>query len=183
MDYMNELIHEEGKFNKRGYPAFEKEHNVLDNVSKAIALAREKGYLVVFVKFGFTPDYKDAPKHSPLFALAKKFGAVQLGTWATEFHEKLDVREEDKVIIKHCVSPFYGTYLDAYLRVHGVDELFICGVSTDLVVQSTAREGHDRDYKIHVLSDCCVAGSIEDHKHSLQTLGKIGVVGTVAEVL
>ena len=183
MDYMNELVHPDGKFKGRGYPQFEQDNNVLDKTKLAVELARKKGFLVVYVKFGFTKDYKDLPKNSPLFALAKKFQAVQLDTWATEFHEKLDVREEDKIILKHRVSPFYGTYLDAYLRVNNVDELFLCGVSTDLVVQSAAREAHDMDYKVNVLSDCCVAGNEQDNMNSLETLKKISTVETFKKLL
>ncbi len=183
MDYMNELIHPEGKFKARGYPQFEKENNVLDKTKLAIEIARKNGFKIIYVKFGFTEDYKDLPKNSPLFASAKKFQAVQLGTWATEFHEKLDVKDEDKIIVKHRVSPFYGTYLDAYLRVNEVNELFLCGVSTDLVVQSAAREAHDMDYKVNILSDCCVAGNETDHLNSLETLKKIAFVDTYKNLL
>ncbi|GEM_PF-126906 len=177
MDYMNELIHPEGKFKARGYVQFENEHQTLTNVIDAVKHAREKGFLIIYVKFGFTEDYKDLPKNSPLFAKAKEFKAVLLDTWATEFHACLDVRKEDKIIVKQRISPFYGTDLDAYLRTHEVDELLLCGVSTDLVVQSCARDAHDRDYKVIILADCCVAGNKADHENSLETLKKFTIVG------
>jgi nicotinamidase-related amidase len=183
MDYMNELVHPEGKFAGRGYPKFEEENQVLDKVAEAVKIAREKGFLVIYVRFGFTEDYKELPKNSPLFAKAKEFKAVQLGTWATEFHEKLNVQEEDKIITKHRISPFYDTDLETYLKSNEVTEVFLCGVSTDLVVQSTAREAHDRDYKVNVLSDCCVAGNKADNENSLETLKKIATVKDYKELL
>ena len=107
-----------------------------------------------------------------MFGKAEGFQALKLGTWATEFHESLEVKTDDMVITKHRVSPFYGTCLDSYLRNNKISDVYFCGVSTDLVVQCAARDAHDRDYNVHVLSDCCAAGSEEDHENSLNTFRK-----------
>jgi nicotinamidase-related amidase len=183
MDYINEIIHPDGKFKGKGYAKFAQENKSLENVANAIRLAREKEIQVIYVKVGFSPDYKEQPKGSPLFGKAHEFQALKLGTWATEFHESLDVREGDTVILKHRVSPLYNTDLDSHLKKQGINELYICGVSTDLVVQSAARDLHDRDYKVNILEDCCAASSKEDHESSLRTLEKIATVGSYEHLL
>ena len=63
-----------------------------------------------------------------------------------------------------------------------IDEVYLCGVSTDLVVQSAARDAHDRDYKVTILKDCCAAANDEDHNSSLSTLEKIAIVENSTEV-
>jgi nicotinamidase-related amidase len=183
MDYINEIIHPDGKFKGKGYAAFAVENKTLENVAEAVNVAREKGISIVYVKTGFSDDYKEQPKNSPLFGKADQFQALKLGTWATEFHKSLDIQPQDLVVVKHRVSPFYGTSLDSFLRNDGTQQVYLAGVATDLVVQAAARDAHDRDYGVFVLSDCCAAGSMEDHNSSLKTLSKIATVGNYKELL
>ena len=88
----------------------------------------------------------------------------------------------EPVLTKHRVSAFYGTPLDVILRANGIREVLICGVATDLAVQAAARDAHDRDYVVTVVSDCCGAASDEDHETSLRVLAKIGAVKPLSEV-
>lgn len=176
IDFINEIVDEKGKFAGRGYPAFVKAHNVLDNVNAAITKARAKGVPIIFVCIGFSHDYREWPASSPLFGAAKKFGALQLDAWATEIHESLDKRDTDFLVTKHRVSAFYATSLEVILRTIKVDTLLLGGVATDLAVQSAAREAHDRDYRVVVLEDLCGAGNDEDHTHALRLLTKVAVV-------
>ncbi len=182
LDFINEIVDEKGKFAGKGYPAFVKTHGVLDNVNAAIAKARAKDIPVIFVRVGFSFDYREWPESSPLFGAAKKFGALQLGTWATEIHESLNKTDEDFFITKHRVSAFYATSLEAILRTLKVDTILFGGVATDLAVQSAAREAHDRDYRVVVLEDLCGAGSKEDHANALLALAKIATVAKSTEV-
>lgn len=177
-DFINEIISPEGKFKGKGYAAFAEQHNTLRNTAKAVAKARELGFTVIFVKVGFSPDYKEQPKNSMLFGKADQFQALKLGTWATEIHNSIEVKESDFVVTKHRVSPFYATSLEAILYNNKVSDIYICGCATDLVVSSVARDSHDRDFNTFVISDCCAAGSIDDHNNAITAIQKIAVVGT-----
>lgn len=183
MDFINEIVHSDGKFKGKGYSKFCEENNTINNVVDAVKRAREKGFSVVYVKVGFSQDYSNQPKGSVLFGKANEFQALKLDTWATEIYETLDVKPEDKIIIKDRVSPFYKTDLESYLEKIDASELYFCGVSTDLVVESATRDAHDRDYKTFVLSDCCGAGNKEDHEKSLSTLKKIAIVDSYKNLI
>lgn len=183
MDFINEIIHPEGKFKKKGYAEFAERNKTLEQVSKAVGLARQQEMPVIYIRVGFSEDYSEQPKNSPLFGKADEFQALKLNTWATEFHESLEIKPEDHVITKHRVSPFYNTDLNSYLKDKGIREVYLCGVATDLVVESAARDAHDRDYNVFVLEDCCAAANEEDHRKSLKTLSKIARVGTIEELL
>ena len=182
IDFINEIVDEKGKFAGKGYPAFVKARGVLENVNAAIAKARTKDIPVIFVRVGFSPDYREWPESSPLFGAAKKFGALQLGAWATEIHESLNRTDADFLVTKHRVSAFYATSLEAILRTLKVDTLLLGGVATDIAVQSAAREAHDRDYRVVVLEDLCGAGNEEDHAHALSLLAKVATVAKSADV-
>lgn len=183
MDYINEIVHPEGKFKGKGYANFCVEHNVFENVSNAVRKMKESKGNIVYVKVGFLENYVDIPKNSVLFEKAPSFKALQLGSWATDFHSSLDVKDTDLVIVKNRISPFSNPELDKYLKQKGVSEIYLAGVATDLVVQSAARDAHDRDYKVFVLSDCCAAGSLKDHEDALSNLEKFVRVDSYKNLL
>ena len=73
-------------------------------------------------------------------------------------------------VTKHRVSPFYSTTLVAQLSALGIERIYCSGVSTQAVVQATVRDGHDRDFEMIVIDDCCCAHSTEEHVNSIASL-------------
>lgn len=88
----------------------------------------------------------------------------------------------NRIIVKPRISAFYNTSLEATLRANHVKQLYLAGVSTEWAIQSTAREGHDRDYKITILEDCCAASSKEAHSTSLAMLSRIADIVTASNL-
>ncbi|MBS3168275.1 cysteine hydrolase [Candidatus Woesearchaeota archaeon] len=183
IDFINEIVHEDGKLAKRGYLEFIRKNNTFINLKKLIQKARDFKIMIINIKVGFSEDYKEAPLNSPLFGLVKKFNALKLDTWATDFHSELEIMEGDKIIIKHRVSAVYGTQLLPTLRALSVDHVYIAGVATDLAVQTTARELHDMDFRITIVEDCCAAANYEDHKATLFTINKIAEIVKVNDLV
>jgi nicotinamidase-related amidase len=175
MDMMNDLVSETGP-SAAGYGAQVKERGVLAKTRKAIDAARAAGVPVGFVRVGFSPDYRECPPASPIFSGARKNGLFKLGTEGTEVHPALGKQPGDFDIVKHRVSPFYGTALEPILRANGVERLILCGVSTNGVVHSGARDGHDRDYECIILEDCCAGVSPAEHEHAIACLGRYATI-------
>jgi nicotinamidase-related amidase len=171
MDMMNDIVAEDG-FNAQTYGVEVKERNVLANTAKAIAKARAAGVRIAYVRVGFSSDYRECPPNSPIFSGARKNGIFQLGTKGTEVHPMLAPQEGDFEIIKHRVSPFYGTSLEPILRANGIERVVLCGVSTNGVVHSGARDAHDRDYEVVILEDCCAGVTADEHDHAIACLGR-----------
>jgi nicotinamidase-related amidase len=60
----------------------------------------------------------------------------------------------EPVVDKPGKGAFYATDLDAILKNRGVRQLVVCGVTTEVCVQTTVREANDRGLDCLVLSDC-----------------------------
>lgn len=150
----NDLIHPDGPNGKAPFGEQARERGIIARTQNAIRKARAAGLIIGFVRVTFSPDYRECPDTSPVFTFARKNGLFKLGAWGTEIHPDLAPQPPDIQIIRHRVSPFYGTNLEPILRARGIRRIYCSGVSTNGVVQAVVREGHDRDYEIVLLEDC-----------------------------
>lgn len=181
LDFVNDIVNPNGKTAGKGYADFDKRHNSLNRVGELLAHARKDDFAIIHVRVGFSADYKEQPEQSPIFGGAKKFGALQLGTWGCEFHTLAAPLENEAIITKHRVSAFFGTPLESLLKTYGVKNLFVAGVSTDMAVQAAVRDAHDRDFVCHVISDCCIAPNDDDHADALRLMSKLAKIITLEE--
>lgn len=181
LDMMNDLIHADGPSAKNYGPELTR-RRVIDNTAKALAKARAANIKIGYVRVGFSPDYRECPPTSPIFQGAKKAGMFKLGTWGTEVHPALAPAPGEFDIVKHRVSPFYATSLEALLRTHRIERLYLCGVSTTGAVLSAAKEGHDRDYELFIVDDCCCALNEEQHRAAIDGVRRFARIVTADEV-
>ncbi len=180
IDFINEIIHPEGKINSCAN--YVNEYHVIEKANQAISHARKNNYLIAHVKVGFDKHYQLCPKNSPMFANAEKFKALMLDTWGCEFHQDVDVQEKDLIIIKHRVSALYATSLSTILTANKISHVYLCGVSTNMAIDTTTRELHDRDYQVSIIQDACGAANQEMHQASLATLQRIASIITVDDL-
>ncbi|MFI9081472.1 isochorismatase family cysteine hydrolase [Streptomyces sioyaensis] len=176
LDYIVDIMHPDGKIARCASQAAEREIVAQFNAAKEIA--RERDWLTVLVKVGFEAGYHDQPKRSPMFGRAHEFGALDLTGPGTAFHPDLHVDAGDVVICKPRVSAFYGTRLQQTLSASGIEQVVLCGVSTVMAVQSTARDAHDRDYRVVIAEDACAAPTSEEHEASVRMLSGISTITT-----
>ncbi len=182
MDMINDLVHADSPVARQRYWEQLEARRVLENTAEALRRARAAGTHVGYVRIGFSPDYRECPPNSGVFSGSRKAGIFKLGTWGTEVHPDLAPRAADFDIVKHRVSPFYGTTLELILRTHGIGRLVLAGISTTGVVTSGVREGHDRDLDITVLEDCCTALSAAQHTAAIEGFGRMARIATSASV-
>lgn len=183
LDLQNDLVHRDGPNGAGPLGEQVRGRKVLENTATVIAKARAANAPVVFVRVGFSHDYRECSPTSPMFGAVRKFGILKLGSWGTEIHPDLDYRETDLLVTKHRVSPFYGTNLEVFLRAQRATRLVMSGVSTIAVVQAGIREAHDRDYECVVVDDCCAAATLKEHEDSLAALGRFASVTTADAVV
>ena len=182
LDMINDLVHEDGPNGRKGYGPILARRNTIANTAEALRKARAAGVRIGYVRVGFSQDYRECPPTSRLFQGAKKAGLFKLGTWGTEVHPALKPEPGDYDIVKHRVSPFYATSLEAILGANGVTRIYASGVSTSGAVLSLAKEGHDRDYEIVVLEDCSAALTDEQHASVIEQMQRIADITSSKEI-
>lgn len=177
IDFINDIVHPQGKLAR--YSERIVQNKIISHANQAIAHARKNNLLIIFVKVGFHPGYPECPKQSPLFGAAAVHQALLLNSWGTQFHEELHAKETDLILVKHRVSSFYATPLEALLRAQKIQSLILTGVATNMAIEHTARDGHDRDYEVTVISDACETINDEMHKASLETMSRFAKVTNI----
>ena len=180
-DMLNDLVHEDGPSKKTYGPELAR-RNTVANTAEAIRKAREAGVKIGYVRIGFSADYRECPPNSRIFQGAKKAGMFKLGDWGTEVHPALAPQPGDFDIIKHRVSPFYATSLEAILQAQQIKRLYVSGVSSSGAVLSAAKDGHDRGYDLFILDDCCCALNDAQHQAVIDQVKRMTTVLTSAEV-
>ncbi|GJF04642.1 cysteine hydrolase family protein [Pseudonocardia sp. D17] len=153
------------------------------HAATAVHAAREAGTPVVFTRHLYRPGRADeGPNLRRDGALAALDGLL-LGTWDAEVVDDLGWTPADLTVDKCRFDAFLWTSLDPLLRGLGVDELAVCGVVTNICVESTVRAAFMRDYRVTLLADACAAATPRLHEAGVEVMGECGfaTVRTVAE--
>jgi nicotinamidase-related amidase len=91
------------------------------------------------------------------------------------------------VINKTSSSALNSTMLDQTLRNMGVEALIVSGVTTDVCVETTARDAADRGFQVIIVEDACTAFSADLHRAALQAFslafGRVRKTGEVIQLL
>ncbi len=91
-------------------------------------------------------------------------------------------REGEVVIDKPGKGAFHATAFGDVLKRHGIADLLVCGVTTEVCVHTTVREANDRGYRCVVLSDCCASYFPEFHEMGLKMIkAQGGIFGWVSD--
>jgi ureidoacrylate peracid hydrolase len=105
------------------------------------------------------------------------------GTWDGDYYGDVRPMPDDIVVNKHRYGAFYATDLEMILRSHGIRTIVLTGVSTNVCVETTAREGFVRDFYTVVVGDGTAAYSAEEHDTTLRTIDRFfGEIASVAQL-
>lgn len=137
---------------------------LLQNVSKAIAIARNNKIPVIYITVGFRRGAPEISSNNKIFAASKERWTTGNPEEMMKIDPAIAPAPGELVVIKRRISAFTGSDLEVILRTFGVQHLILTGVSTSGVVLSTTREAADKDYRITVLSDCCADADEEVHR-------------------
>ena len=158
-------------------------HQASAVVARAAAVAdacRSRGAFVVLVHVGPSADGRDALR--PTVDEPAAWPSPPPG-W-DEIVPELGPRDGDHVVRKRQWGAFYGTDLDLQLRRRRIETILLCGISTNLGVESTARAAYERGYQQVFVEDACSARAAEDHAFVLRTVfPRIGRVRRSEQVL
>jgi ureidoacrylate peracid hydrolase len=84
--------------------------------------------------------------------------------------DELGCGPADLTVDKVRFDAFQWTSLEPLLRGLGVGELVVCGVITNICVETTVRSAFMRDFPVTLLADCCAAATRRLHELSVEVL-------------
>ena len=159
-------------------------------IAAVLQAARETGMLVVHTREGHLPDLSDAPpakieRGAPSLRIGDPgpMGRILIrGEAGHDIIPALYPVEGEIVIDKPGKGAFYATTLGADLKARGIDTLLVCGVTTEVCVNTTVREANDRGYRCIVLADGCASYFPEFHEMGLNMIkAQGGIFGWVSD--
>ncbi|KAK1065677.1 hypothetical protein LTR74_007715 [Friedmanniomyces endolithicus] len=93
----------------------------------------------------------------------------------------------EPVVDKPGKGAFTNTDFELLLKVKGIRNLILCGVTTDVCVHATMREANDRGYDCLLVEDCCAASEAKLHEAAVEMVrtegGIFGATARLADVL
>ncbi len=178
MHYQNGLVRPEGIFAFSGTPAQVEKHNCLEKTAAVLKASRGAGVTVIYVNIAYRPGFPELKKPTyPLIESIQERGAFLRGSWDADVPDELKPEPSDIIVINFDSSAFSHTDLDCILRAKDIKQLFLAGIATNWIVESTTRYGAELGYDITVLEDCCQGFTDELHEFAItQTLPFYAVI-------
>jgi biuret amidohydrolase len=135
---------------------------IVPTVARLLAGFRKAGLPVIHTKEAHKADLSDCPPakrlrgNAPLRIGDKgPMGRILVaGEPGNDIVPELAPRPGELVIEKPGKGAFYATGLQELLAKRGITHLAVCGVTTEVCVQTTMREANDRGYECVLVEDC-----------------------------
>jgi len=158
------------------------EQLVIPNILRLAPVLRAGGGEVIYITQGAErADCADAAPHMRKFYAST---GNYLGSREHDILDELPPEPSDYIVNKRSIGAFASTGIDHLLRSLGREQLYMTGISTNMCVESTAREAADRGYAVTMIEDACATTHADLHEATMRNFQRLfGRVLSTQEVL
>jgi nicotinamidase-related amidase len=118
-------------------PPVYKSKDLIRKINNLITKARKKEIPIIFIKHNGPENH-----------------IVAKNTYGNKIFEDLKIECSDTIIEKETPDSFYNTNLQNKLKDLKVNQIIICGIQTEVCIDTTCRSAFSKNYKIILVSDC-----------------------------
>jgi nicotinamidase-related amidase len=179
---LGKLLSEQGKSELAKYRFDRIEKVIIPTITKLLSFFRKHQLSVIYLTMGSkAKDYRDALPHlKALFQSSNNY----VGSAEHQILEEIKPEGEELIIHKTTIGAFSSTNLDSILWSNGLKYLLFTGVSTNMCVETTARDAADKGFRCVLIEDGCGASDQSYHDAAMTTFQRLfGKVNTSEEVM
>jgi len=182
VDVQNDFVSPEGSAGKRGDDVGAA-IAMIPNLTRLIDQARKMGLTIVYIR---TTHSEWTDTASWIYRTSQKSGlsTCREGAWGADFYDGIAPLPSERVVIKHRYSAFINTDLNTVLKARGIQSILVCGVATNVCVETTARDGYMYDYYVTMIDDCSAAYDAKLHMSTLENIRRhFGLVASSHQII
>ena len=146
---------------------------IVPNVNRLAATVRSTGGIVIWLQ-NLVPreslqSWSVVHERFSEDTRMTRMESLQPDAWPFQLWSQLDVRPEDKRVIKRRYSAFIrgSSDIEPVLCEHGIDTIIVAGIATNVCCESTARDAMMMNYRTLMVSDGCAAATDQEHAAAL----------------
>lgn len=147
-----------------------KKNDVVGNLKRAIAGARELGVPVIYGPMAYTQEdyaHHELHRRSGINRLMFEHKMFLAGSWGADFHPDLQPADDEVVLLPHKGIDVFETDLPEHLDRLGTTHLVLAGMTANLCCESTGRHAMEHGYDVTFVKDAIGASNLPAYEASI----------------
>lgn len=162
----------------------------IQNLKSFVESARSNDVPIIYTKITPLPRQYESPFR--IYTQMKRYGLddpdklppfMQPGSPEAEIYSDFSPKPDDVVLNKHTPSIFIGTHFEYLMRNRNIKTILFTGISTEIGIDSSARDSANRGFYTVVVDDCVSSSDEELHKAALKTLRRVCIVASSRDIM